>query len=88
MIVYCRRSLFKERPPTYRGVRLIYLPSLETKVLGTPTHTLLCMLDMLFRKVDVALVLNIVNGFHCVIPWLFGKRFAINVDGMDWKRDK
>ncbi|MBZ5564090.1 MAG: glycosyltransferase [Acidobacteriia bacterium] len=88
VIVYCRRSLFKERPPTYRGVRLIYLPSLETKVLGTPTHTLLCMLDMLFRKVDVALVLNIVNGFHCVIPWLFGKRFAINVDGMDWKRDK
>jgi len=43
---------------------------------------------MLFRKLDVALVLNIVNGFHCVIPRLFGKKFAINVDGMDWKRDK
>jgi glycosyltransferase involved in cell wall biosynthesis len=87
-IVYCRRSLFKERPRTYRGVRMIYLPSIETKILGTPTHTLLCMLDMLFRNVDVALVLNIVNGFHCVIPRLFGKHIAINVDGMDWKRDK
>lgn len=88
VIVYCRRSLFKERPSIYRGVRLIYLPNLETKVLGTPTHTLLCELDMLFRKVDVALILNIVNGFHCVIPRLLGKPIAINVDGMDWKRDK
>jgi len=88
VMVYCRRRLFKERPNTYRGVRLIYLPSIETKIFGTPTHTLLCMLDMLFRRVDVALVLNIVNGFHCLIPRLFGKRIAINVDGMDWKRDK
>jgi glycosyltransferase involved in cell wall biosynthesis len=88
VIVYCRRSLFKERPRTYRGVRLIYLPSIDTKVLGTPTHTLLCTLDMLFRKVDVALVVNIVNAFHCVIPRAFGKYIAINVDGMDWKRDK
>lgn len=88
VIVYCRRSLFKERRSTYRGVRLIYLPHIETKVLGTPTHTLLCALDMLFRKVDVTLILNIVNGFHCVIPRLFGKRVAINVDGLDWKRGK
>ena len=88
VLAYCRRSMFKERPRTYRGVRLIYLPSIETKVLGTPTHTLLCALDMLFRKVDVALVVNIVNGFHCLIPRMFGKPVAINVDGMDWKRDK
>src|SRR5712664_2208145 len=59
VIVYCRRSMFKEQPRMYRGVRLIYLPSIETKVLGTPTHTLLCTLDMLFRTVDVALVVNI-----------------------------
>jgi glycosyltransferase involved in cell wall biosynthesis len=88
VLVYCRRSLFKERPSTYKGVRLIFLPSIETKVLGTPTHTLLCTLDMLFRRVDVALVVNIVNAIHCVIPRMFGKKIAINVDGMDWKRDK
>ncbi len=88
VLLYCRRTLFKNRPPTYRGVRLLYLPSIETKALGTPTHTFLCSLDMLFRKVDVALVINIVNGFHCIIPRMFGKKIAINVDGMDWKRDK
>jgi glycosyltransferase involved in cell wall biosynthesis len=88
VIVYCRRSMFKERPATYKGVRLIYLPNIETKVLGTPTHTLACMVDLLFRGVEVALVVNIVNAFHCIIPRVFGKRIAINVDGMDWKRDK
>jgi glycosyltransferase involved in cell wall biosynthesis len=86
--VYCRRGIFEERPSSYRGVRLIYLPNIESKVLSTPTHTLLCMLDMLFRKVDVALVVNIVNAFQCVIPRLFGKQVAINVDGLDWKRGK
>ena len=86
--VYCRRSLFQNRPKRYRGVDLIYLPSIETKVLGTPTHTLACMLDVLARPVDVFLVLNIVNGFHCLLPRLLGKTFAINVDGLDWKRGK
>ncbi|MFZ0317852.1 MAG: DUF1972 domain-containing protein [Candidatus Sulfotelmatobacter sp.] len=86
--VYCRRSLFPHRPQKYRGVNLIYLPSIETKVLGTPTHTLACMLDVLFRPVDVFLVLNIVNGFHCLLPRMLGKTFAINVDGLDWKRGK
>ena len=88
VIGYCRRSLYKERPRTYRGVRLIYLPSIETKELGTPVHSLLCVLDVLFRGVDVIFVVNVAHAFHCIIPRLFGKRVAINVDGMDWKRGK
>ena len=88
VIVYCRSGLFAEKPQIYRGVRLIYLPSIETKILGTPTHTLMCMLDVLFRGVDVFLVINIVNGFHCIIPRLLGRKFCINVDGLDWKRGK
>lgn len=88
VIVYCRRTLFKDRPSHYKGVRLIYLPSIETKELGTPTHTLACMVDRIFRKVDVMLVVNVANAFHCVIPRLLGEKIAINVDGLDWKRDK
>ena len=86
--VYCHRSMFKDRPSSYRGVRLIYLPNIETKTLSQPTHTLLSMLDMLFRKVDVALVVNVANAFHCVIPRLLGKKVAINVDGLEWERGK
>jgi len=88
VIVYCRRSLFRERPAFYKGVRLIYLPSIETKVLGTPTHTLLCALDVLFRRADVVLVMNIVNALQCAVLRVFGQQFAIMVDGQDWKRGK
>lgn len=88
VIVYCRRSLFTDRPPLYRGVRLIYLPSLETKTLGTFTHTLACMLDVLRRNVDAMLVTNVANGFHCIIPRIFRQNCAINVDGIEWKRGK
>src|SRR5215813_5061945 len=85
VIVYCRKALFKERPPFYQGVRLIYLPSIETKNLGTFTHTLASMIDVLRRDVDAMLV---ANGFHCVIPRLFRQNCAINVDGIEWKRGK
>lgn len=88
VIVYCRRSLFSDRPPAYRGVRLIYLPSIETKNLGTFTHTLACMIDVLFRKVDAILVTNVANSLHCIIPRMFHQNCAINVDGIEWKRGK
>jgi glycosyltransferase involved in cell wall biosynthesis len=88
VIVYNRRSLFREKPASYKGVRLIYLPSIETKSLGTPTHTLACVFDVLFRKVDVMMSVNVANAFHLVVPRLFGKKVACNVDGLDWKRDK
>jgi glycosyltransferase involved in cell wall biosynthesis len=88
VIVYCRKALFKERPPTYRGVRLIYTPSIETKNLGTFTHTLSCMVDVLRRDVDAMLVTNVANAFHCIIPRIFGQNCALNVDGIEWKRGK
>jgi glycosyltransferase involved in cell wall biosynthesis len=88
VLVYCRRSLFREKPKSYKGVRLIYLPSVETKTMGTLTHTLVSMGHVLFRAVDVIFVVNIVNGFHCILPRMLGKYVAINVDGLDWKRGK
>ena len=88
VIVYCRRSLFKERPAYYRGVRLIYLPSIETKNLGTFTHTLACVIDVLFRDADAILVVNVANALHCIIPRVFRQNCVINVDGIEWKRGK
>lgn len=88
VVVYCRKVLYQDRPPEYKGVRLVYLPSLETKNLGTFTHTLACMFDLLRRDVDAVLVTNVANAFHCLIPRIFGKKCALNVDGVEWKRGK
>lgn len=88
VIVYNRRSLFKERPAYRQGVRIIYLPSIETKNFGTMTHMIASVLDVLFRKVDVILCVNVVNAAHLILPRVFGKNVSCNVDGLDWLRDK
>jgi glycosyltransferase involved in cell wall biosynthesis len=86
--VYCHRSQFTKRPKFYKGVRLIYLPGIDGKVLATPTRTLLSMIDVLFRRFDLIVVWNLTNAFPCIIPRLFCKPVAIMVDGLDWKRTK
>src|SRR5690348_16633884 len=88
VIVYCRRSLFSDRLTDYKGVHLIYLPSIETKNLGTFTHTVACMLDVIHRDVDALLVTNVANALHCIIPRLLGIPCALNVDGIEWERGK
>ena len=88
VIVYNRRSLFKERPSHVKGVRLIYLPSIETKNLGTLTHMLASVIDVVFRKTDVILCVNVANAADLILPRLFGKNVSCNVDGLDWLRDK
>jgi len=88
VMVYCHRSQFEERPAFYKGVKLVYLPGIDTKVLATPTHTALSMVDVLFRRADVIVAWNLTNALPCIIPRLFGKSVAVMVDGLDWKRDK
>jgi len=88
VIVYCRKALYSNRPASFKGVRLIYLPSLETKNFGTLTHTLACMADVVRRDVDVLLVTNVANAFHCLIPRVFRVNCALNVDGIEWRRGK
>ncbi len=88
VLVYCRSSLYAERPVSYRGMRLIYVPCVETKSLSTLSHTWLCMADVVRRQTDVILVCNVANGLHLLVPRLCGRAAVINVDGLEWKRPK
>jgi glycosyltransferase involved in cell wall biosynthesis len=86
--VYCRAPMFKERPPTYRGIKLVYLPSIQTKHLSTYSAMALSVLHVLFHDYGVLFVCNVANSPFCLLPKLFGKRIAINVDGLEWLRPK
>jgi glycosyltransferase involved in cell wall biosynthesis len=86
--VYCRASLFRERPPVYRDINLIYLPSIETKQLSTYSAAAVSMVHVLFCDYDALMVCNVANSPFCLLPKLFGKRIAINVDGLEWLRPK
>jgi len=83
--VYCReRHPFTE----YRGVRLIYLPTIHHKYLDTLAHTFLSTLHLLAHRVDAALYCNAANVLFTILPRMFGIPVALNVDGVERKRRK
>lgn len=86
--IYCRKSLFLERPSEYQGMKMRYLPSIEHKFLSTLSHTALAVLDASLHKYDLLFVVNAANGVFGIVPRLFGKRCVLNVDGMEWLRPK
>jgi glycosyltransferase involved in cell wall biosynthesis len=86
--VYCRSHHIKWPEKSYKGVRLVKLPTIASKHLDTIAHTFLSMLHGEFRRYDVVYICGVGNGPLAGIPRLAGKPTAINVDGADWERDK
>ena len=86
--VYCHRSLFKEKPSEVNGIKLIYMPAVETKILTQLTHSFFSMIHACFSDVDVIFVVNSANGPFGLISRIFRKPTAINVDGLEWLRPK
>ena len=58
--VYCRQP--PSSSPSYRGVRLLYLPTIRHKYLDTVAHTFLSTLHLLVHRQDVALYCNAANA--------------------------
>jgi len=86
--VYCHKNLFKAHPKEVNGIELVYLPTIETKVLSQPIHSFLCMMHACLGKTDVILAVNAANGPWGLIARIFRKPTCINVDGMEWLRPK
>jgi len=83
--VYCRQR-FPEK--TYRGVSLVYLPTLRHKYFDTLVHTFFSSLHLIFHGVDAALYCNAANAIFTFWPRLAGIPVALNVDGLERKRKK
>ena len=86
--VYCRSHHVRYDAPTYRGMRLVKLPTIPNKYLDTIAHTALSCLHLLPRRCDVAMMFIVGNSPLALVPRLAGKRVALNVDGLDWQREK
>ncbi|GGH91066.1 glycosyltransferase [Arthrobacter liuii] len=63
-------------------------PGLETKSLSTMSHGLTATVDAIVRKHDVALIMNVANGFWLPLLWIRGIPSVVNVDGIEWDRQK
>jgi glycosyltransferase involved in cell wall biosynthesis len=86
--VYCHKALFTHRPSSVNGINLCYVPSIEHKNLSQFAHSLLSTVHALFTNLDVILYVNSANGPFGLLTKVFGKRTAINVDGLEWLRPK
>jgi glycosyltransferase involved in cell wall biosynthesis len=86
--VYCRSHHITYPGTYYKGMRLIKLPTIRNKYLDTIVHAFVSSLHALQQHYDVALYFIAGNSPLTWIPRLVGTKTVINVDGLDWKRDK
>ncbi len=88
--VYCRPHMVERRVDgDYRGMRLVYLPTVAGKHLDTPVHSFLSTLHLgTVRRPDVAIYFIAGNSPFAGLGRLLGVPTAINVDGLDSHRAK
>src|SRR5215831_9902042 len=86
--VYCRRPHISYPGAAYLGMRLVKLPTIQSKHLDTIVHAFLSSLHALGMRYDVALYFNVGVSPVAWIPRLGRQRVVLNVDGLDWKRRK
>jgi glycosyltransferase involved in cell wall biosynthesis len=86
--VYCRTHHITYRGDTYKGMRLYKIPTITHKYLDTIVHTFLSSLHALSQGYDIGLYFIAGNSLVSWIPRIVGTKTVINVDGLDWKREK
>jgi glycosyltransferase involved in cell wall biosynthesis len=74
--------------PSYRGVQLVYLPTVPSKYLDTIAHTCVSTFHLLFQRYDAVLYCNAANAIFTWMPRLAGMPTALNVDGLERNRKK
>lgn len=86
--VYGRSHYVDPHLHSYRGVRVVVLPTIRHKYFDTVAHTCLSTLHAMGRPFDVALYCNAANAVFCGLPRLRGTAVVLNVDGVERRRRK
>lgn len=86
--VYCHKQLFYEKPAEVNGIKLHYIPCIKSKSFSQLSNSLLCTVHAIFQNYDAILYVNSANGVFGILTKIFGKKTAINVDGLEWLRPK
>jgi len=86
--VYGRSNNIQYPHKTYKGVRLVILPTIGTKHLDTVAHTFLSVLHAVREQFDCMLMCNAANAIFGFVPRLTGTPLALNVDGIERLRKK
>ena len=86
---YCRKRYNQNNEKKeYKGVRLIWIPSIATKHLDAIIYTFFSSVTALFRGYDIFHYHALGSSSIIWLPKLFGKKVVCTVHGLDWKRAK
>ena len=86
--VYCRSQYYEERPPSFKGVRCVYLPAPGGKSFESIIHSNLSIAHACLSSYDLVFVLDPGNGPFVLPLRLRGFPIVMHTDGMGWKRQK
>lgn len=87
--VYGRKGATKaDDPERDERIRAVVTGGVESKSLSTLSYGLTASLHALKDKPDVALVMNVANGYFLPLLKLRGVKTLVNVDGIEWDRAK
>ena len=90
VIVYCRRHNSTTNAKTYKGMKRVVLPSINTLNLDMPSHTFLSIWHTAFtQKVDVIHFHGVGNALFFPLHKILSRsKTLLVVDGPDWNRPK
>lgn len=85
--VYCSKKKYSEVINEYNGAKLIYI-NLDANGIQSIPYDLVSMLKAI-RYADSIIILG-VSGcvFLPIVKFISGKKFIVNIDGLEWKREK
>ncbi|NNJ11448.1 glycosyltransferase [Chloroflexales bacterium ZM16-3] len=86
--VYCRVPFITYTGTTYKGMRLVKIRAIQNKYFDTLVHSFVSSLHALGQGYDVCIYFIAGNSPVTWIPRLVGQKTILNVDGLDWKREK
>lgn len=86
--VYGRSAAAADHPERDPRVTVLTTRGVENKSLSTLSYGLTSCIHAFWSKPDVALVMNVANGFWLPLLRLRGIPTVVNVDGIEWERAK
>lgn len=86
--VFGRKRYCDEIVKRYKGVRIVHIPSVNTKHLDAVSYSFFAVIAAIFKGYDIFWYQALGPAITAFLPKLFGKKILSTVHGLDWKREK
>jgi glycosyltransferase involved in cell wall biosynthesis len=84
---YCR-NYFTPAIHSYKGIKIVRLPTICSKHLDTSVHSFLSTVHACFSDYDIVHFHTLGPSLFAYFPRLFRKKTVVSVQGLDWQRKK